>query len=246
MYRLLVADDEKKLLTGLCDFYPWKDLGYKIVVRAENGRQALDYIARNPVDVVFTDISMPVMTGVELAEILYREYPQIKVVFLSGFSDFQYARQALRYGVEDYILKPVKTDELRRVFSDLKQKLDIERGEVVTEPVSYYKNIVNSVETYVRNTLRTANLDEAAHLVNLSAGYLSTLYKKETGITFSDYILKARMEKSKELLLQPKYKTYDISELLGYENPKNFSRAFKMYYGISPREFRKNSEAEEE
>lgn len=246
MYRLLVADDEKKLLTGLCDFYPWKDLGYKIVARVENGQQALDYIVRNPVDVVFTDISMPVMSGLELAEILHREYPKIKVVFLSGFSEFQYARQALRYGVQDYILKPVKTDELRKIFSELRQKMDAERGEVSPETPGYYKNIVKIVEGYIRSTLKTANLDEAALLVNLSAGYLSTLYKKETGITFSDYVLKARMEKAKELLLCPEYRTYDISERLGYENPKNFSRAFKAYYGVSPREFRVSSEAEKE
>ena len=94
MYRLLVADDEKKLLSGLCDFYPWKELGFQIVARAENGQEVLEYLSRNPVDVVFTDISMPVMSGMELAEILYREYPEVKVVFLSGYADFKYAQQA--------------------------------------------------------------------------------------------------------------------------------------------------------
>ncbi len=245
MYRLLVADDEKRLLSGLCDFYPWRDLGFQIVARAENGRQALDYIARNPVDVVFTDISMPVMTGIELAEVLHREYPNIKIVFLSGYSEFQYARQALKYGVHDYILKPVKTDELRKTFVELKRKLDGE-DEGARKTLGYYENIVKLVETYIVSNLKTANLDEAALTVNLSAGYLSSLYKKETGINFSDYLLKARMEKARELLLCPEYKTYDISENLGYENPKNFSRAFKAYYGISPREFRMNSEKEKE
>ncbi len=112
MYRLLVADDEKKLLSGLCDFYPWKELGFQIVARAENGQEVLEYLSRNPVDVVFTDISMPVMSGMELAEILYREYPEVKVVFLSGYADFKYAQQALKFGVSDYVLKPVKTDVL--------------------------------------------------------------------------------------------------------------------------------------
>ena len=99
MYRLLVADDEKKLLSGLCDFYPWKELGFQIVARAENGQEVLEYLSRNPVDVVFTDISMPVMSGMELAEILYREYPEVKVVFLSGYADFKYAQQALKFGL---------------------------------------------------------------------------------------------------------------------------------------------------
>lgn len=242
MFRdMKCADDEKRLLSGLCDFYPWKDLGFQIVARAENGRQVLDYVARNPVDVVFTDISMPVMTGIELAEVLHREYPNIKIVFLSGYSEFQYARQALKYGVHDYILKPVKTDELRKTFVELKRKLDGE-DESACKTLGYYENIVKFVETYIVSNLKTANLDEAALTVNLSAGYLSSLYKKETGINFSDYLLKARMEKARELLLCPEYKTYDISENLGYENPKNFSRAFKAYYGISPRDFRMSSE----
>lgn len=243
MYRLLVADDEKKLLSGLCDFYPWKELGFQIVARAENGQEVLEYLSRNPVDVVFTDISMPVMSGMELAEILYREYPEVKVVFLSGYADFKYAQQALKFGVSDYVLKPVKTDVLWKTFTELKQKMD-KKVKPETEEKGYYGNIINAVENYVKGNAGKANLDEAALVVNLSAGYLSALFKKETGINFSDYALKVKMEKAKELLVRPEYKTYEISERLGYENPKNFSRAFKAYWGISPRDFRTNTEKE--
>lgn len=243
MYRLLVADDEKKLLSGLCDFYPWKELGFQIVARAENGQKALEYLTRNPVDVVLTDISMPVMSGMELAEILYREYPKIKVVFLSGYAEFRYAQQALKFGVQDYILKPVKTDVLRKTFTELKQKMDRERRSDEEER-GYYGNIINAVENYVRSNPGKATLDDAALLANLSAGYLSALFKKETGTNFSDYVLKVKMEKAKELLVRPEYKTYEISERLGYENPKNFSRAFKAYWGVSPRNFRTNTEKE--
>ena len=237
MYRLLVADDEKKLLSGLCDFYPWNDLGYQIVARVENGQKALEYISKNPVDVVLTDIAMPVMTGLELAEILSREHPEIKIVFLSGYMEFKYAQQALRYGVQDYILKPVKTDALRKTFTELKQKIDLERN-IPERSLGYYGNIIKSVEEYIRSNLKTANLEEAAFLVNLSAGYLSCLYKKEAGRSFSEALLEARMKKAAELLVRPEYKIYDISEYLGYENAKNFSRAFKGVYGLSPRGFR--------
>lgn len=238
MYRLLVADDEKKLLRGLCDFYPWDELGYQIVARAENGKQALEYIAKQPVDVVLTDISMPIMTGIELAGEIFREYPSVRVILLSGYSEFEYAQQAIRYGVYDYILKPVKTEELCRIFHSLKLQLDHEEKED-TDP-GYYKNIVEIVNRYVRSNLQSVNLESAALLVNLSIGYLSVLYKKETGMTFSDYVLQSRMEKSKELLRNPSYKTYEIAANLGYENPKNFSRAFKEYYGMTPRDFRLN------
>ena len=239
MYRLLVADDEKKLLRGLCDFYPWDELGYQIVARVENGKQALEYIAKHPVDVVLTDISMPIMTGIELAGEIFREYSSVNVILLSGYSEFEYAQQAIRYGVYDYILKPVKTEELCRIFRSLKLQLDHEEKEY-TDP-GYYKNIVEIVNRYVRSNLQSANLESAALLVNLSIGYLSVLYKKEAEMTFSDYVLQSRMEKSKELLRNPSYKIYEIAENLGYENPKNFSRAFKEYYGMTPRDFRLNA-----
>lgn len=237
MYRLLVADDEKKLLSGLCDYYPWQELGFQIVYKASDGQKALDYIVKNSVDVVLTDISMPIMGGIELARILCREYPHIKIVFLSGYAEFKYAQQAIQYGVQNYILKPVKPSEIKETFTEIRQKLDKEKG-IQKEEAGYYENILKTVESYVRYNIRTANLEDAAQTVNLSAGYLSALYKKETGKNLSDYICKVRMEQAKEALQRPDHKIYDISEQLGYENPKNFSRAFKKYWGVSPQDFR--------
>ena len=208
MYRMMVVDDELKLLEGLCSYYPWAELGFEIVKKVENGRQALDYLEHETVDVVLTDVSMPVMTGLELAERLAGR-KEIKVVILSGYADFKYAQTAIKYGVKDYLLKPVKAEEIHQVFVRLREELDRER-------------------------------------VGLSSGYLSTFFKQETGTTFSDYILAEKMRRAKELLLQIRYKTYDVAEILGYENPKNFSRAFRMYYGMSPREFRRQEGVEGE
>lgn len=241
MYRLLVADDEKRLLSGLCEYYPWNELGFTIVARAENGQKALDYIHTQPVDVVLTDIEMPVMSGTRLAEILHEEYPHIKVVFLSGYADFKYAQQALRFGVKDYILKPVKTDELKRVFSKLQKELDSVNAEKSPDEKEegYYKGIIKCVTHYIDTNLADASLEEAAGRVGLSPGYLSGLYRQETGMTFTEYLLKVRMEKARELLAVPGSYMYEIAEVLGYGNPKNLSRAFKSYYGYSPRDYRR-------
>lgn len=255
MYRLLVADDEKRLLSGLCEFYPWNELGFSIVARAENGQKALDYIHSQPVDAVLTDIEMPVMSGTRLAEILHEEYPHIKVVFLSGYADFKYAQQALRVGVKDYILKPVKTDELKRVVLKLHKELEAARLEAdqlensksnavpdsfaPNQKQSYYAGIIKCVTHYIETNLASASLEEAAKRVSLSPGYLSGLYRHETGITFTEYLLKARMEKARELLAVPGSYMYEIAETLGYGNPKNLSRAFKSYFGYSPRNYRR-------
>lgn len=243
MYKLLVVDDEKILLNGLCNYYPWEELGFEIVGKMTNGKSVLNYIAQNDVDVILTDVSMPIMNGIDLAIALHNNFPQIKVVFLSGYADFRYAQKALEYGVKNYILKPVKMDELKSVFLTLKNELDIENKKMnfIMKEENYYQRIIRIVEQYVKSNIINANLGEAAELVNLSPGYLSILYKKITRKNFSDFILQVRMEKAKGFLSDSKYQIYDIAENLGYKSPKNFSRAFKEYYGLSPREYRKTS-----
>lgn len=242
MYNLIVVDDEKKLLSGLCDYYPWNDLGYRIVARLTDGQKALQYIRNYPVDVVLTDISMPILNGIGLAEIIYREFPQIRVVLLSGYADFKYAQQAIRYNIKGYLLKPVKLDELKQVFTVIKEELDktVNAETVEGENDTYYQSIIGRVQKYVKANLSDANLKMAAKQVNLSPSYLSVLFSQNMGVSFTDYLLQMRMETARQLLDSPDYKIYDIASIVGYRSPKNFTRAFSLYYGYSPRDYRKN------
>lgn len=237
MYRLLIADDEKKIRNGLAEYYPWETLGFKIVCKVESGERALQYIESNPVDVVLTDISMPRMSGLELAEVLKEKFPEITVVLLSGYREFVYAKKAIECGVKAYLLKPIKTEELLNLFEQIKEKLDLQYGD--KKENGYYELIIESVQHYIRHHLKSANLVEAAESVGMSAGYLSMIFKQKTGSTFSEFLLGCRMEEAKELLRQNEYKAYQVAEMLGYENPKSFSRAFRTHYGISPIEFRR-------
>lgn len=238
MYKLGIVDDEPKLLAGISSYYPWNELGFEIVTQLHNGKEVLEYLKCNFLDVVFTDISMPEMDGIELAKALHEEYPEIAVVFLSGYAEFKYAQQALKYNVCDYILKPVKYDEIVQVFSQIKNKLDDKYGQR-EEAEGYYEQIVARVNQYVEENITTATLKDAAQKVNMSPGYLSALYKKYTGQTFSDYLTQSKMAYAQKLLLDIHLKTYHVADILGYEDPKNFTRAFKSYYGKTPREFRK-------
>ena len=87
-------------------------------------------------------------------------------------------------------------------------------------------------------SLRTATLEEAAFLTHLSSSYLSRLFRGQTGQSFSDYLLQKRMERACSMLTDARHKIYEISDAIGYDNPKNFSRAFRNYYHLSPREYR--------
>ncbi len=240
MYRLLIADDEARIRNGLAEHFPWDDLGFSVVGLCANGKAAKAFIQANPVDVVLTDIRMPVMDGLALAEFLFDQYPAITIVFLSGYSDFEYAQKALRFAVKEYMLKPLKYEKVISTFSALRKTLDA-RATPSEEDKGYYDRIVELVKDYVLANFNTATLEGAAAAAELSPNYLSRIFKRQTGVTFGDFLLDTKMRKAVLLLDDVHLKIYNVSEALGYDNPKNFARAFKRSCGKTPRQFRQGS-----
>lgn len=127
MYKLLIVDDEETIREGLCDIVDWKALGFEVIETLEDGEEAVEYVSKNSIDVIFTDIKMTFMSGLELAKHVQLNYPDIKVVIISGHQEFELARQAMSYNVKHYLLKPTRLEELKRVFHELKMELDRER-----------------------------------------------------------------------------------------------------------------------
>ena len=107
MYKLIIVEDESQMNHQLTKILDWENIGFEIVATFENGADAIDYINKNHVDAVLTDIRIPIISGVELAKICYTAHPHIKFVFISAFRNFEYARSAIKYNVIDYITKPL-------------------------------------------------------------------------------------------------------------------------------------------
>lgn len=238
-YKLVIADDDDEIRNGLFSYFPWNSLGFDAVYQAEDGKEALDYIQTHPVDVVLCDIRMPRMTGLELARELRSMENQPCVILLSAYQDFSYAQQAISSGVHGYIIKTTRFDELVSIFTELKKELDAKR--VSSDDAARGENFsstIASVCQYIENNYATATLEEASRQVYLSPFHLSRLFRQATGSTFSAHLLKVKMEKAAAFLRSGKQKTYEISSLVGYTNPKNFTRAFKAFYGITPNEYR--------
>ena len=128
LYRLLIVDDEPIILSGMCQVVNWQDLGFTVAATAKDGQEALEIIEREKIDVVFSDVRMPRMSGLELSEHLMEHHPEIKVVILSGYNEFEYAQKAIRHGVFAYILKPSVNEEISETFTALKQEMDEERS----------------------------------------------------------------------------------------------------------------------
>lgn len=246
MYSLIIVDDEVKIREGLMNLFPWDKIGFEIKGNFSNASDALAYIADNRIDVVLTDIKMPGMTGIDLSKAVMKQRPDTIVVFLTGYSDFNYMREAILHNVADYLLKPIKYEELYTAFDRISQKLDAKNNtndNNVNVTSNYYSKIISEVCTYLNANYQHASLEEAASIVRLSPNYLSKLFREKAKIGFSDYLQSIRMKKAAELLSDIQYKHYEIAYMVGYDNPKNFSRAFKQYFKISPREFRENNQS---
>lgn len=235
MYRLVIVDDELKIAEGIANLFPWENIGFEVAYFSR-GRDALNYICSHPVDVLMSDVEMPDLNGIELCRLI--QDMNVLVVFISSYQNYEYFRSAIQYRVEDYLLKPIKSGDILNCFGKIKEKLDLENQVKREETPTYYEQIIGQVKGYLEENYKEASLEEAAVLVNLSPSYLSRIFKEKSGLGFSDYLTRVRMEKACELLNDIRYKSYDIAYYIGYDNPKNFSRAFKAYYGKTPMEYR--------
>lgn len=124
MYKIIIADDEKFIQEGLVNLIDWKSLGFEIAGVFEDGADVIEYLNTMPVDVVLTDIKMKHISGIVTAKYIYENEIPCKVVFISGYKEFDLVLQAIKYGVEDYILKPSKVEEVRTIFQKIKNELD--------------------------------------------------------------------------------------------------------------------------
>ena len=111
LYNIIIADDEFLIRDGLMS-YDWARLGFTPIAAVSNGKKVLEIMEQNSADLVITDIKMPVMDGLELSKIIQDKYPLCKVIILSGYEDFDFAKLALKAGVSEYLLKPVDLNEL--------------------------------------------------------------------------------------------------------------------------------------
>ena len=127
-FRILIVEDEPLLAQHLANRIAGESSRYEVVGLAQNGLEGLEMLAQHKPDIVFTDIQMPVMNGLDFLAEATQQYPNTKYVILSGFSDFQYAQAAIKYGVKEYLLKPVSDEDLQNTLS--KMVTDIETSDV--------------------------------------------------------------------------------------------------------------------
>jgi two-component system response regulator YesN len=377
--RILIVDDEPRITRGIKKLITSMDRGHDIEV-ADNGESALKKVDDFSPDVIFIDIKMPLMDGLTFGKIVKEKNPDTVFVIVSGYAEFDYAQEALKIGVIDYVLKPIMPDKIQEVV--LKCEKEVEKLVLDTEKASYYlekkladmiieksnepiskvfnninnfsfiygkninlnedynykmlsdekgnikrqiNNILNedTIITFVKDSIyiiyygeiedkksietildklscnyfdfyisdlsnkdaniktlldelnrkmeaslstdetmsqeeiqgiskkiiryiednyhKKISLNDIGNIVYMHSTHVSKVFKKETGINISDYIVNYRIKMAKELLCDPKYKVYDVAYKVGFKGPKYFVRVFKAKTGMPPSQFRKKN-----
>ena len=262
MYRIVIADDERMIREGLAAI-SWKENGIEVVGIVKNGIEAQELIDSTEFDVLLTDIRMPGISGLELAENLRKANPGAKTILLSGYGEFEYARKAIGLGVFGYILKPSgpkeiieivlnacrKNEEEREKSSsirDLREKIsDYEEGigveKVLEEKQTDIKDILSYIYHHYDQNLSLSMLAEEFHFSSI---YLSSYIKRYTGHTFLEILTSVRMYHAAQLLRETRMKNREIGMRVGIPDERYFGQVFKKTYGITPYEYRKNSSKE--
>ena len=149
MLKIFLAEDEVVVRETIKRMIPWEELGFELVGEAADGEMALPLLIRQQPDLLITDIKMPFMDGLTLARLAKKEIPGLKVVILSGYDDFNYAKQAIGIGVEDYLLKPITKNALIERLSDIRSRYEHEKTQK-----EYYEKFQREMQAYEKNSSR--------------------------------------------------------------------------------------------
>ena len=203
MYKVMAADDEAYVRDALKQLIPWQTLGCQLVQVVSNGRELIDEMEQSHPDIIITDIRMPQLDGLEVCKYVHDRCPEAQVIILSAYSDFTYARTALRFGACEYVLKIELIDELPGAVAKAVRELEKHSREVREDspaedsPDDLYAQMVRYVERNYRNNIALQDIAEQLHA---NQSYLSRLYKSCSGVNLFDDIQRRRIEKAKECL----------------------------------------------
>ena len=239
MISILVADDEIYVRRFLESVITNENLPVSALYQADNGLDAVSLAGKHSPDLVLLDIRMPGLDGLKAAKQILGAGYSGKIVIVSAYSDFEYAREALKMGVSDYMVKPVRPAEFSALISETAQS----RQEKTTSPQAPEKArplLVRSVLAYISENMGgQIKVEDIAKVVHLSPWHLSRTFKRLEGRNLMDCVRDLRIERAKDLLVAGELSVTEISLAVGFEHAGYFATCFKRVTGISPSEYRK-------
>lgn len=246
--RILVIDDEEFIVKGLVVMInKMKDIG-AVVKGINNATIALDEIILFQPHLIIVDINMKGIDGLTLISKVREKNITTEIIILSGYNNFDYARNAIKLRVFDYLLKPVNRQELYKNIRNVKMNMlkqvtsesripKSSSSDINTYECSeQFKNIILYID---KNLNKGISLSLLSEVTDLHPNYISVMFKREIGITFSEYIDTVRTNKAISLLQYKSHITIsEIADLLGYQSERQFFRTFKKMTGLTPKEYK--------
>lgn len=253
MIKIMIADDEsyeREILNTMVT----EAFAAQVQIRmAENGRDAVTVATLWGADIILMDIEMPGINGIDAAKQILAQNPKCKVIFITAYSLFTYAHEAVKLGACDYILKPVNADDVTKAVQLAIHRIEaqhqLESLAASAKTATSEKNEENisvlmcKVKKYLQHNymMYDISLDSISEVLHINASYFSVQFKQAFGVNFVEYLTDLRITAAKELLQDPLRSTAEIAGMVGYDSANYFTRAFKKKVGMTPTEFRRAS-----
>lgn len=249
MYSVVIIDDNKIAAEAIAKVTDWEKCGCEVVGTAFDGITGLKLIQDVSPAIVIIDIQMPGFNGLDIIKKIKDENRDIRFIIISGYSQFEYARQAIRYGVNDYLLKPIMTEEMEqallRVTALLKRqetdsstesmdKLETRLHTIRSGKAEYSAMVSGAIDYVDRNFQKNITLGDICSELLVSTGHFSKCFKRETGAGFAAYVTMVKMENARILLKNPKNRVNEVARMLGYSDYAYFFRCLKSNSAMRP------------
>lgn len=249
MYRVLIVEDELALRLICKKMKAWSECDFTIAGEASNGVEALKLLEKESYDLIFSDIRMPFIDGMELLRKLKGKGDTTPFVFVSSYSDFEYARDGLVLGAFDYLLKPIDDQKLRDLLMRVKEHIETTITAKI-DPVmlkllnelgvsAEQDDFIMQVALYCsKHYDGVLSEDDFADINGVRKDYFGKLFKQHFKKTFTEFRTLVKVAYAIELLRTGNYKAYEVGEKLGFSSYQYFNKTFKNVTGTSPTDYK--------
>lgn len=238
--RVVIADDMEDTRNGIQKLIAMRFPNFTIEGVFEDGNMLMEYLEHHVPDLLITDIRMPGYDGLAACKKLREHSEHAKIILITAYQDFEYAKQAIRYRVHDLITKPYTREQLANSISAVTSTPEnlLHTEEIVSESRSQL--FVRKAKEYIHANYTDMNLSTSmiADYLQITPNYLGDVFYRECGYKLTFYIRKIRIEEAKKLLHDNKFSIHEISTQIGVTNVQSFNRLFKNEVGMTPTDYR--------
>lgn len=251
MYSVLLVEDEEIIRKGIRHSIAWEECQAVVIGEASNGKEGKELIEELKPDIVVTDLNMPIMDGLKMIAETKYNYDYVAII-LTGYSDFEYAREAIKYGVSNYVLKPMNRDEMKEALEQavlesenihyLRQRnekaQELKNIDLINEKELPNDEVVEQVLKYISNNYqKKITLTELEETLHYSERYLNQRFRKALNTTVIEYLNRYRLQKALEILKEKKIPISEVGWECGIGEYKYFNHVFKKYIGCTAKEY---------